>query len=103
MAELFFAFDIVVNDVCKIFNLHLNGLWSLNRHSMYCRGRFGIVKKCVELDTTTRFCAKFIKSRPSQKEEFKREISVMNSLHHSRLIRLYDAFEEPKQIILVME
>ncbi|XP_067046314.1 uncharacterized protein [Acropora muricata] len=67
------------------------------------RGRFGIVKKCVELDTATRFCAKFIKSRPSQKEEFKREISVMNSLHHSRLIRLYDAFEEPKQIILIME
>ncbi|XP_074607572.1 uncharacterized protein LOC141860382 isoform X3 [Acropora palmata] len=67
------------------------------------RGRFGIIKKCVELDTATRFCAKFIKSRPSQKEEFKREISVMNSLHHSRLIRLYDAFEEPKQIILILE
>ncbi|XP_068706499.1 uncharacterized protein [Montipora foliosa] len=67
------------------------------------RGRFGIVKKCIEMKTASRFCAKFIKSRPSQKEEFKREIEVMNALHHPRLIRLYDAFEEPRQIILIME
>ncbi|KAJ7383693.1 hypothetical protein OS493_026223 [Desmophyllum pertusum] len=67
------------------------------------RGRFGVVKKCVELDTATRFCAKFHQSRPSQKEEFKREIDVMNVLHHPRIIRLQDAFEEPRQIILIME
>lgn len=57
----------------------------------------------MELNTATRFCAKFIKSRPSQKEEFKQEVDVMNVLHHPRLIRLYDAFEESRQIVLIME
>ena len=80
-------------------NLH----WFPISLSSILRGRFGIVKKCVELNTATRFCAKFIKSRPSQKEEFKREVDVMNVLHHPRLIRLYDAFEESRQIVLIME
>lgn len=81
----------------------LQSLTSVSHLYNFPRGRFGIVKKCVELDTATRFCAKLIKSRPSQKEEFKREIDVMNALHHPRIVRLQDAFEEPRQIILIME
>ena len=84
-------------------SLHSLILIPVLHHYLHSRGRFGVVKKCVELDTATRFCAKFIKSRPSQKEEFKREIDVMNVLHHPRIIRLQDAFEEPRQIILIME
>ena len=67
------------------------------------RGRFGIVKKCVHLDTATHYCAKYIKTRPSQKEEFKKEVDVMNMVRHPRLIRLHEAFEEPRQIVLILE
>ena len=66
-------------------------------------GRFGIVKKCVHLDTATHYCAKYVKTRLSQKEEAKKEVHIMNELRHPRLIRLYEAFEEPRQIVLILE
>lgn len=33
----------------------------------------------------------------------KREIDIMNQLHHPKLIRLHDAFEEDDEMILIYE
>ena len=72
---------------------------------IYClfRGRFGIARKCIELDSGDRYVAKYIKARPSQKAEVKREVFVMNALQHPRLVGLYDAIEEPRYLILILE
>lgn len=71
--------------------------------SVCCRGKFGIARKCVHISTGIHFVAKFIKTRPSQKEEFKQEIDVMNTLRHPSLCRLREAFEKPRELVIVME
>ena len=74
-----------------------------NYTCLHFRGRFGSV--CIATDKVTHrdFAAKFIKVKPSQREELKNEISVMNELHHPKLLMLWDAFETPRQMVLIME
>lgn len=67
------------------------------------RGRFGIVRKCVHIQTGIHFVAKTIKTRPSQKQEFRREIDILNSLRHPNICRIRDAFEGPREIVVVLE
>ena len=73
---------------------------------MFCfyRGKFGCVYKCTDKLTGRQYAAKFIKAaRVSQKTDVKQEISVMNELHHPKLLLLWDAYESRKEIILVTE
>ena len=58
---------------------------------------------CTEKVTSQQFAAKFIKVKPSQRAEMKQEITIMNNLHHPKLLLLWDAFESPREMILVME
>ena len=67
------------------------------------RGRFGIARKCVHIQTGIHFVAKAIKTRPSQKEEFRREVDVLNSLRHPNICRIRDAFEGAREIVVVLE
>ena len=67
------------------------------------RGRFGVVYRCVEKATGKDFAAKFIKTKPSDREAVRAEIRIMNELHHPKLLQCVDAYEVPKQIIMVME
>ena len=67
------------------------------------RGRFGSVYMCTEKKLRQIFAAKIIKLRPSQREEKRMEVDIMNQLHHSKLLLLWDAFESQREMILVME
>ncbi|XP_071792535.1 protein Obscurin-like isoform X2 [Asterias amurensis] len=67
------------------------------------KGRFGVVYRCIEKATGKTFAAKFIKTKPSDRESVRSEIRIMNELHHPKLLQCVDAFEVPKQIIMVME
>ena len=89
---------------CYVFVLFLS-VRGITLYYIYClfRGRFGIARKCIELDSGDRYVAKYIKARPSQKAEVKREVFVMNALQHPRLVGLYDAIEEPRYLILILE
>ena len=58
---------------------------------------------CTEKVTSQQFAAKFIKVKPSQRAEMKQEITIMNNLHHPKLLLLWDAFEAPREMILIME
>lgn len=68
------------------------------------RGKFGEVKRCREKHSGRLLAAKFV---PIAKEHEKisviNEIEIMKSLQHPRLIQLYDAYESPKQMCLVLE
>ncbi|GIY64293.1 twitchin [Caerostris darwini] len=67
-------------------------------------GAFGVVHRCKERSTGRVFAAKFIPvSHPMEKTMIKREIDIMNQLHHPKLIRLHDAFEEDDEMILIYE
>ena len=67
------------------------------------RGKFGSVSMCTELSSGQKFAAKFIRVRPTQRDEFRQEISVMNLLRHPKILLLWDAFESSRELILVME
>ncbi|XP_035210044.1 twitchin-like [Stegodyphus dumicola] len=67
-------------------------------------GAFGVVHRCRERSSGHVFAAKFIPvSHPLEKTMIKREIDIMNQLHHPKLIRLHDAFEEDDEMILIYE
>lgn len=68
-----------------------------------CRGRFGEVFLCLDKNSEIKYAAKFIKLRGSQKQEKKQEINIMNELQHPKLMMLWDAFETPRELIMVME
>jgi myosin-light-chain kinase len=69
------------------------------------RGKFGIVRRCTEKSTKKKFAAKFIvANRVDDRKEVEREVDIMRSLQHPRLLQLYDAFDDGKtQMCLIME
>ena len=67
-------------------------------------GAFGVVHRCRERKSGHIFAAKFIPiSHPIEKELIKKEIDIMNQLHHPKLINLHDAFEEDDEMVLIFE
>ena len=67
------------------------------------RGRFGIIYYAIHKATGRDYAVKYIKVRKSQRDQFQHEIDIMNHLRHRRYIRLYEAFEESRKLILVLE
>ena len=77
---------------------------SSNRVSFFhSRGKFGSVYKCVEKATGKHWAAKILKCREADKGKVRLEIEVMNQLKHPKILMLWDAFEAPRKMILVME
>ncbi|KAH9366474.1 hypothetical protein HPB48_022308 [Haemaphysalis longicornis] len=67
-------------------------------------GAFGVVHRCREKKTGHIFAAKFIPvSHPLEKSLIRKEIDIMNQLHHPKLIRLHDAFEDDDEMVLIYE
>ncbi|RWS15514.1 twitchin-like protein, partial [Dinothrombium tinctorium] len=67
-------------------------------------GAFGVVHRCREKKTGHIFAAKFIPvSHPYEKSLIRKEIDIMNHLHHPKLIRLHDAFEDEDEMVLIYE
>ena len=67
-------------------------------------GAFGVVHRCREKQSGRIFAAKFIPvSHPLEKSLIRKEIDIMNQLHHIKLIRLHDAFEEDDEMVLIYE
>ena len=68
------------------------------------RGRFGVVFKVEDKSSGEKFAAKFIRCRKSEeKVKVRDEIEIMNSLAHSKLLQLASAYENPREMIMVME
>lgn len=67
-------------------------------------GAFGVVHRCRERKTGHIFAAKFIPiSHHVERELIRREIDIMNQLHHPKLINLHDAFEDDDEMVLIFE
>ena len=69
------------------------------------RGKFGIVYKCRETRGGRCLAAKFVTTtKKEDREDVLREVDIMKSLQHKRLLQLYDAFDDGrKQMVLIME
>uniref|UniRef100_A0A1A9V0P1 Twitchin n=1 Tax=Glossina austeni TaxID=7395 RepID=A0A1A9V0P1_GLOAU len=67
-------------------------------------GAFGVVHRCRERNTGNIFAAKFIPvCHAIEKDLIRREIDIMNQLHHQQLINLHDAFEDDNEMVLILE
>ena len=57
-----------------------------------------------EIKTGHVYAAKFIPiSHAMEKALIRKEIDIMNHLHHNKLINLHDAFEDEDEMILIFE
>ena len=63
------------------------------------------MRRCTEKSTKKKLAAKFITvNRIDDRQEVEREVDIMRSLQHPRLLQLYDAFDDGKtQMCLIME
>ncbi|XP_076974239.1 myosin light chain kinase, smooth muscle isoform X2 [Tamandua tetradactyla] len=67
-------------------------------------GKFGQVFRLVEKKTGKIWAGKFFKAYSAkEKENIRDEISIMNCLHHPKLVQCVDAFEEKANIVMVLE
>ncbi|XP_010616381.1 myosin light chain kinase, smooth muscle isoform X1 [Fukomys damarensis] len=67
-------------------------------------GKFGQVFRLVEKKTGKIWAGKFFKAYSAkEKETIREEISIMNCLHHPKLVQCVDAFEEKANIVMVLE
>ncbi|KAJ3664635.1 hypothetical protein Zmor_000188 [Zophobas morio] len=68
------------------------------------RGKFGTVYKCREKATGLSLAAKFVGvPKKEDRRNVEREVDIMKTLQHPRLIQLYDAFENGKVMCVILE
>jgi predicted Ser/Thr protein kinase len=68
------------------------------------RGRFGVVFKVKDKVNGEVLAAKFVRCRKSEeKQKCQDEIAIMNVLDSKQLLQLAVAYENPREIIMVME
>ncbi|MEE6515500.1 hypothetical protein FKM82_024327, partial [Ascaphus truei] len=67
-------------------------------------GKFGQVFKLVEKKNKKVWAGKFFKAYSAKdKESVRQEISIMNCLHHPKLVQCVDAFEFKSDVVMVLE
>ncbi|XP_065051810.1 triple functional domain protein-like isoform X2 [Rhopilema esculentum] len=67
------------------------------------RGRFSLVKKCVEKATGKEYAAKLVKKRVLDQEMVENEIAILKVLNHPSLCKIHGTYDTPKNLILVLE
>ncbi|CAM9557004.1 unnamed protein product [Lampetra planeri] len=71
------------------------------------RGRFGVVRKCVEVSTGREFAAKFVRKRRKGQDlraEIIHEVAILELAHgNPHVIGLHRVYETAGEIILVLE
>lgn len=73
-------------------------------HEELGKGRYGVVHKVTELKSDQKMAAKFVRCIKKQdREKVQEEIDIMNCLRHPKLLQLVAAFDNPKEIIMVLE
>ena len=80
-----------------------NNIFTIQCFPDLFRGKFGSVYKCIDKATGKTWAAKILKCRDSDKKKIWLEIEIMNQLKHPKILMLWDAFDAPRKMILIME
>lgn len=68
------------------------------------RGKFGTVYRCKEKNNGLLLAAKVVNvEKKEDRRAVEREVEIMRRLQHPRLIQLYDAIDNGKQIYVILE
>ncbi|XP_053326998.1 kalirin isoform X2 [Spea bombifrons] len=83
--------------------------WRENFDLMYVeqqeigRGRFSVVRRCVQKATRKDVAVKFISKKMKKKEQAAHEAALLQHLQHPQYVALHDTFESPTAYILVLD
>uniref|UniRef100_A0A3B5LDH7 Protein kinase domain-containing protein n=1 Tax=Xiphophorus couchianus TaxID=32473 RepID=A0A3B5LDH7_9TELE len=81
-----------------------NEIFYYNLTFYYSSGKFGQVYRVTDKETGKEFAAKFYRARTSKdKSEARKEIQLMNKLHHPKIVQCQAAYETRPELAMVME
>lgn len=67
-------------------------------------GKFGQVFRLSHKETGQECAGKFYRARTSkEKEAARKEIELMNSIHHPKLVQILAAYDTRSEMVMVME
>ncbi|XP_034740993.1 kalirin isoform X4 [Etheostoma cragini] len=67
------------------------------------RGRFSVVRKCLNKSTKKEVAVKFVSKKMQKKEQVAHEADVLGHLQHHQLVALLDTYESPTSLMLILE
>lgn len=67
------------------------------------RGAFSYVKRVTQKLGKTEYAAKFVSTRAKKKTSALREMKLLSTLDHERVLYFHDAFEKKNTVIIVTE
>lgn len=67
------------------------------------RGRFAVVRRCIQRCSGQELAAKIIAKRVVRKEAVEVEFNTLQSLQHQHLAQVYDLYETSNAHILIMQ
>lgn len=105
ISKIFLVFDIYSKYIPQPVDIKSSSVYDLyDILEEIGTGAFGVVHRCRERKSGHYFAAKFIPvSHAMEKELIRKEIDIMNQLHHNKLINLHDAFEDDDEMVLIFE
>ncbi|XP_056145619.1 kalirin [Lampris incognitus] len=67
------------------------------------RGRFSVVKKCLNKTSKKEVAVKFVSKKMQRREQVAREADILCSLQNHQLVALLDTYETPTSLMLILE
>nr|XP_033469025.1 kalirin isoform X2 [Epinephelus lanceolatus] len=67
------------------------------------RGRFSVVRKCLNKSTKKEVAVKFVSKKMQKKEQVAHEADVLRHVQHHQLVALLDTYESPTSLMLILE
>ncbi|XP_057304422.1 triple functional domain protein-like isoform X4 [Hydractinia symbiolongicarpus] len=65
------------------------------------RGRFSIVKRCVEKSSNKEYAAKIVRRRMLSKEVVESEVAILQMLNHPSIVSVHEIYDAPKGLVIV--
>ncbi|XP_043986931.1 kalirin isoform X4 [Gambusia affinis] len=83
--------------------------WKENFESVFTeiseigRGRFSVVRKCLNKSTKKEVAVKFVNKKMQKKEQVAHEADILRHVQNHQLVVLLDTYESPTSLMLILE
>ncbi|XP_029348731.1 kalirin [Echeneis naucrates] len=67
------------------------------------RGRFSVVRKCLNKSTKKEVAVKFVSKKMQKKEQVAHEADILRHVQNNQLVTLLDTYESPTSLMLILE
>ncbi|XP_060073162.1 kalirin-like isoform X1 [Ylistrum balloti] len=67
------------------------------------RGRYAVIRKCVQQCSNQELSAKFMNRRIATREAVETEFNTLQSLQHENLVQVFDLYETSTNFIIILE